>query len=155
MRKRNAGPRPARQALPKFTRIGSYIGSMYSSIRSEHEGSLAVVTLNRPERRNAMSLDLMRELIACLDVIADTPGVRAVILAAAGKVFSSGHDLNELVGGTIADYRRIFDVCTQLMTKIQSIPQPVIAQVQGIATAAGCQLVATCDLAVASSEATF
>ena len=128
---------------------------MYSYIRSEREGSLAVVTLNRPERRNAMSLDLMRELIECLDEIAETGGVRAVILAAAGKVFSSGHDLNELVGGSIADYRRIFDVCTQLMLKIQAIPQPVIAQVQGIATAAGCQLVATCDLAVASAEATF
>jgi len=128
---------------------------MYSYVRSEREGSLAVVTLNRPERRNAMSLDLMRELIVCLDEIAETTGIRAVILAAAGKVFSSGHDLNELVGGTIADYRRIFDVCTQLMLKIQAIPQPVIAQVQGIATAAGCQLVATCDLAVCSSEATF
>jgi enoyl-CoA hydratase/carnithine racemase len=102
-----------------------------------------------------MSLDLMRELIACLDEIAETSGVRAVILAAAGKVFSSGHDLNELVGGTIAEYRRIFDICTQLMLKIQAIPQPVIAQVQGIATAAGCQLVATCDLAVCSSDATF
>jgi enoyl-CoA hydratase/carnithine racemase len=128
---------------------------MYSYIRSEREGSLAVVTLNRPERRNAMSLDLMRELIVCLDEIAQTTEIRAVILAAAGKVFSSGHDLNELVGGTIADYRRIFDVCSQLMLKIQAIPQPVIAQVQGIATAAGCQLVATCDLAVCSSEATF
>ena len=128
---------------------------MYRYLLSEREGSLAVVTLNRPERRNAMSLDLMLELIACLDEISSKTDVRAVILAAAGKVFSSGHDLNELVGGTIADYRRIFDVCTQLMAKLQSIPQPVIAQVQGIATAAGCQLVATCDLAVASSEATF
>jgi enoyl-CoA hydratase/carnithine racemase len=128
---------------------------MYSYIRSEREGSLAVVTLNRPERRNAMSLELMRELIECLDEIAEAVDVRAVILAAAGSVFSSGHDLNELVGGSIADYRRIFDVCTQLMLKIQAIPQPVIAQVQGIATAAGCQLVATCDLAVASAEATF
>jgi enoyl-CoA hydratase/carnithine racemase len=128
---------------------------MYSYIRSEREGALSIVTLNRPERRNAMSLDLMRELIECLDQIAETSDVRAVILAAAGKVFSSGHDLNELVGGSIADYRRIFDVCSQLMLKIQAIPQPVIAQVQGIATAAGCQLVATCDLAVCSSEATF
>ena len=119
------------------------------------EGSLAVLTLNRPERRNAMSLAMMLELIERLDEISSTPEVRAVILAAAGKVFSSGHDLNELVGGTIADYRRLFDVCAQLMAKIQAIPQPVIAQVQGIATAAGCQLVATCDLAVASAEATF
>jgi enoyl-CoA hydratase/carnithine racemase len=121
----------------------------------EREGSLAVITLNRPERRNALSLELMLELIDCLDGVAGEPETRVVILAAAGKVFSSGHDLNELVGGSIAQYRRIFDVCTQLMAKIQSIPQPVIAQVQGIATAAGCQLVATCDLAVASAEATF
>lgn len=122
---------------------------------SEREGTLAVITLNRPERRNALSLDLMLELIECLDHISSTPEVRVVILAAAGKVFSSGHDLNELVGGSIGDYRCLFDVCTQLMMKIQSIPQPVIAQVHGIATAAGCQLVATCDLAVASSDATF
>ncbi len=128
---------------------------MYRYLLSSREGSLAVVTLNRPERRNALSLDLMLELIACLDEIGATREVRAVILAAAGKVFSSGHDLNELVGGTIAEYRRLFDVCAQLMTRIQSIPQPVIAQVQGIATAAGCQLVATCDLAVSSELATF
>ena len=128
---------------------------MYRYLLSAREGSLAVVTLNRPERRNAMSLDLMLELIGCLDEIGSNSEVHAVILAAAGKVYSSGHDLNELVGGTIAEYRRLFDVCTQLMAKIQSIPQPVIAQVQGIATAAGCQLVATCDLAVASAEAQF
>jgi enoyl-CoA hydratase/carnithine racemase len=78
-----------------------------------------------------------------------------VILAAAGKVFSSGHDLSEMVGRDINDYREVFDVCTELMTRIQAIPQPVIAQVQGIATAAGCQLVATCDLAVASDQAAF
>jgi enoyl-CoA hydratase/carnithine racemase len=128
---------------------------MYSYVLSAREGSLAIVTLNRPERRNAMSLGLMLELIGCLDEIGSNSEIRAVILGAAGKVYSSGHDLNELVGGTIADYRRLFDVCTQLMAKIQSIPQPVIAQVQGIATAAGCQLVATCDLAVASAEAQF
>lgn len=128
---------------------------MYRYLLSHREGSLAVITLNRPDRRNALSLDLMLELIECLDELAATTDVHAVILAAAGKVFSSGHDLNELVGGSIADYRRIFDVCSQLMLKIQAIPQPVIAQVQGIATAAGCQLVATCDLAVCSSEATF
>jgi enoyl-CoA hydratase/carnithine racemase len=128
---------------------------MYRYLLQDREDSLAIVTLNRPDRRNALSLDLMLELIACLDGIAAEINIRAVILAAAGKVFSSGHDLKELVGGTIVEYRRIFDVCTQLMAKIQSIPQPVIAQVQGIATAAGCQLVATCDLAVASSEATF
>ncbi len=97
----------------------------------------------------------MLELIACLDEFAASTTIRAIILAAAGKVFSSGHDLSEMVGRTVTDYRRLFDVCTQLMTKIQSIPQPVIAQVQGIATAAGCQLVATCDLAIASDQAAF
>ena len=126
-----------------------------SEVGLTFEGNLAVVTLQRPERRNALSLDLMLELAGRLDGIAQKPEVRVVILEAAGKVFSSGHDLGEMTGRGIEDYRRIFDVCTELMTKIQSIPQPVIAQVQGVATAAGCQLVATCDLAVASSEAAF
>ncbi len=120
------------------------------------EGSIGVITLNRPNgRRNALSLDLMLDLIASLDAFAADPSIRAIILAAHGKVFSSGHDLTEMVERTVSEYRRIFDVCTQLMTKIQSVPQPVIAQVQGIATAAGCQLVATCDLAIASEEASF
>ena len=127
----------------------------YENIRFETEGPLAVVTLNRPNRRNALSLELMLELIDCLGRIGGDSSLRAVILAAAGKVFCSGHDLSQMVGRDINEYRRIFDVCTELMTKVQSIPQPVIAQVQGIATAAGCQLVATCDLAVASDQASF
>jgi enoyl-CoA hydratase/carnithine racemase len=127
----------------------------YENISFTREGQTAVLTLNRPERRNALSLKLMMEAIACLDEIGRDRSVRAVILAAAGKVFCSGHDLSEMTGRDINDYRRIFDVCTELMTKIQSIPQPVIAEVQGIATAAGCQLVATCDLTVASKEARF
>jgi enoyl-CoA hydratase/carnithine racemase len=126
-----------------------------SSVGLKFEGHLAVVTLQRPERRNALSLDLMLELAGCLDGISSKADVRAVILAAEGRAFSSGHDLGEMTGRGIDEYWRIFDVCTELMTKIQSIPQPVIAQVQGVATAAGCQLVATCDLAVASTEATF
>jgi enoyl-CoA hydratase/carnithine racemase len=127
----------------------------YETIRLEHEGTTAVVTLNRPERRNALSLALMQELIDCLEGIGGDREVRAVILAAAGKVFCSGHDLSEMAGRDINEYRRLFDVCTRLMTAVQSIPQPVIAEVQGIATAAGCQLVATCDLAVASEQAAF
>jgi enoyl-CoA hydratase/carnithine racemase len=127
----------------------------YQSISFETEGPIAVVTLNRPQRRNALSLELMTELIACLNEIGRDRSLRAVILAAAGKVFSSGHDLSEMVGRDLNDYREVFDVCTELMTRIQSIPQPVVAQVQGIATAAGCQLVATCDLAVASDQAGF
>jgi enoyl-CoA hydratase/carnithine racemase len=126
-----------------------------SNLSLELEGHIAVMTLQRPERRNALSFDLMLEMAAALDAVASNGEVRAVIVQSAGKVFSSGHDLGEMTGRSVADYRRIFDICTELMTKIQAIPQPVIAQVQGMATAAGCQLVATCDLAVASSEATF
>ena len=119
------------------------------------DGQLGIITLNRPDRRNALSLQLMLELIEALDRFGSDANVRAVILASSGRVFCSGHDLSEMTGRTVGDYRRIFDVCTQLMTKIQSIPQPVVAQVQGVATAAGCQLVATCDLAIASEEAQF
>ncbi len=97
----------------------------------------------------------MQELIDCLGAIGGRRDLRVVILAATGKVFSSGHDLSEIVGRDINEYRRLFDVCTELMTKMQSIPQPVIAEVQGVATAAGCQLVATCDLAIAAEDAAF
>jgi enoyl-CoA hydratase/carnithine racemase len=127
----------------------------YENICWATEGPIALVTLNRPERRNALSLRLMQELIDCLGVIGGRRDLRVVILAAAGKAFSSGHDLSEMVGRDINEYRHLFDVCTELMTKLQSIPQPVIAEVQGIATAAGCQLVATCDLAIAADEAAF
>ena len=127
----------------------------YQHLILSTEGQLGIITLNRPERRNALSLDLMLELISCLNTMTAEKNIRAIILAASGKVFSSGHDLSEMVGRTVSDYRRLFDVCTELMTKIQSIPQPVIAQVQGVATAAGCQLVATCDLAIASDQAAF
>ncbi|MCP5109410.1 MAG: enoyl-CoA hydratase, partial [bacterium] len=127
----------------------------YQCLVVEREGSTAVITLNRPERRNALSVELMEELIACLGEVAGDAETRAVIIAAAGKVFCSGHDLNEMVDRGVDEYRRIFDVCTRLMTKMQTIPQPVIAEVHAIATAAGCQLVATCDLVVAASEARF
>ena len=119
------------------------------------ESNVAVVTLNRPERRNALSLALMQELITCLRETGARRDVRVVILAAAGKVFCSGHDLSEMPGRDIDEYRRLFAVCTELMGLIQSIRQPVIAEVQGTATAAGCQLVATCDLAIASEESSF
>jgi enoyl-CoA hydratase/carnithine racemase len=127
----------------------------YENLGFETDGSVAVVTLNRPGKRNALSLGLMRELLDCFGCIGKEKQLRAVILAAAGKVYSSGHDLSELVDRDINEYRQIFDVCAELMTRIQSIPQPVIAEVQGTATAAGCQLVATCDLAVAAEEALF
>ncbi len=97
----------------------------------------------------------MQELIDCLNEIGSRRDLRVVILAANGKVFSSGHDLSEMVGRNINEYRSLFDVCAELMTRLQSIPQPVIAEVQGIATAAGCQLVASCDLAIAAEDAAF
>ena len=118
-------------------------------------GPIASIRLDRPERRNALSLALMRELIGCLDELAREPECRVVALSAAGPAFCAGHDLSEMTDGTVAQYRELFDDCSRLMLKIQAIPQPVIAQVQGVATAAGCQLVASCDLAVASEHATF
>jgi enoyl-CoA hydratase/carnithine racemase len=127
----------------------------YQNILFDTEGQLAIMTLNRPQRRNALSLELMTELIECLNEIGDNRALRVVLLRAAGKVFCSGHDLGEMGGRDINEYRQVFDVCTELMTRVQSIPQPVIAEVQGIATAAGCQLVASCDLAVASDQAAF
>jgi len=132
-----------------------HLKSSYDNLLFDSTGAIAVVTLNRPERRNALSLALMEELIDCLGSIGRSAELRAVILAANGPAFCAGHDLSEMQDRSIGDYRRIFDICTTLMTTIQSIPQPVIAEVQGIATAAGCQLVATCDMAVSCDAAQF
>jgi enoyl-CoA hydratase/carnithine racemase len=127
----------------------------YEAILVERDAPIATITMNRPERRNALSVDMMNELIDAFKTLGRDKEVRSIVLAANGPAFSAGHDLRELVGGTINDYRYVFDVCTELMTTIQAIPQPVIARVHRIATAAGCQLVATCDLAVAAEEARF
>ena len=118
-------------------------------------GPVATIRLNRPRQRNALSMDLIRDLIAVLEGIGTNREVAAVILAAEGSAFCAGHDLNEMVDRNVNEYRQIFDLCTDLMTAIQRIPQPVIAQVHGMATAAGCQLVAACDLVVASENARF
>jgi enoyl-CoA hydratase/carnithine racemase len=120
-----------------------------------HEGDIATVAMNRPERRNALSLAMMQELDAALAAIGEQAAVRVVILRGEGPAFSAGHDLRELLGRDAAAYERIFETCVGLMNRIEAIPQPVIAEVATVATAAGCQLVAACDLAVASSEATF
>ena len=97
----------------------------------------------------------MEELIDALRALGKNPDVRAIVIAGAGPVFSAGHDLGEMVGRDLAFYQRLFDVCTDLMETIHQVPQPVIASVHGIATAAGCQLVASCDLAVATQDARF
>ncbi len=127
----------------------------YDSILVERDAPVATITMNRPEKRNALSSEMMRELNDALRTLSAEPDVRAIVLAANGPAFSAGHDLRELVDGDINRYRAVFDLCTELMETIQAIPQPVIARVHRIATAAGCQLVATCDLAVAAEEATF
>ena len=128
---------------------------VFNSILIERDAPVATITMNRPEKRNALSSKMMRELTDALRALSAESDVRAIVLAANGPAFSAGHDLRELVDGDINRYRAVFDLCTELMETIQAIPQPVIASVQKIATAAGCQLVATCDLAVAAEEATF
>src|SRR5580693_2869863 len=126
-----------------------------SEIFTKRDGEVAVIALNRPEKRNALSLQMMRELDGALAAVAEQPEVRVVVLRGEGPAFSAGHDLRELVGRDVEAYRTIFEACVQLMARIEAIPQPVIAEVAKVATAAGCQLVAACDLAVASSDATF
>lgn len=127
----------------------------YEHIFVERDAPIATITMNRPDKRNALSTPMMEELTDAFQTLSRERDVRVMVLAANGPAFSAGHDLRELVGGDINAYRHVFDVCTVLMTTIQEIPQPVIARVHRIATAAGCQLVATCDLAVAAEEATF
>lgn len=116
---------------------------------------VAWLTLNNPARRNALSSEVLAELEARLAEIALDRSARVVVLRSHGPVFSSGHDLNELVNGDAEDYTAVFDACTRVMESIRLLPKPVIAQVQGLATAAGCQLVATCDIAVAAETAAF
>jgi enoyl-CoA hydratase/carnithine racemase len=124
-------------------------------IVEEDSGGLVTLTMNRPEKRNALSTAMMAELNTELAAIGKRSDARAVIIAGNGPAFSAGHDLGELKGRDLAFYRHEFDLCAQLMLTIQAIPQPVIARVHAIATAAGCQLAATCDLVVAGESASF
>jgi enoyl-CoA hydratase/carnithine racemase len=119
------------------------------------EGTTGRITLNRPEKRNALSLELMRELAVALIDVSGSDGVRAIVIEGAGPAFSAGHDLSEMIDREEAFYRELFAVCTEMMETIHAVPQPVIAKVHGIATAAGCQLVAACDLAVAAQGTRF
>lgn len=127
----------------------------YEHIRVDVDRAITHITMNRPERRNALSEAHMGELIAAVRAAGERRETRAVILSGNGPAFCAGHDLRELIDRDVATYRRVFERCVELMTAIQAIPQPVIAQVHGIATAAGCQLAATCDLVVASDDARF
>jgi enoyl-CoA hydratase/carnithine racemase len=116
---------------------------------------IVTLTLDRPERRNALSEALLSEFEAALGAIAEDVSCRAVVVAANGPVFSAGHDLSEMIGRSEGEYVGLFGRCSRVMQGLRSLPQPVIARVQGPALAAGCQLVASCDLAVASDTATF
>jgi enoyl-CoA hydratase/carnithine racemase len=121
----------------------------------ERAGGVVTLWLNRPAQRNALSRELMGAVTAALDDLGEQPEVRVVVLGGRGQAFCAGHDLSEMIGLELAEYREIFELCTRMMTAIHELPQPVIARVHGMATAAGCQLVAACDLVVASSEALF
>ena len=125
-------------------------------LRHDGENGITTLTLNRPRARNALSVALMTALQEALDAIAGDRAVKVVVIAGAGPGFCAGHDLKEIRANPGRDiYRALFEQCSRLMTTITRLPKPVIAKVHGIATAAGCQLVATCDLAVAASDARF
>jgi enoyl-CoA hydratase/carnithine racemase len=118
------------------------------------DGPITTITLDRPDKRNALALDVMTELTAVFREVGDSEAL-GVVLAANGPVFSAGHNFADMAGVSLADVRHLFEVCTEMMDTVQSIPQPVVAKVHALATAAGCQLVATCDLAVAAESAAF
>jgi enoyl-CoA hydratase/carnithine racemase len=118
------------------------------------EGAITTITLNRPEKRNALSLTMMEELTAAFTDVGQS-AARGVVLAANGPVFSAGHNFADMAGANLAAVRQLFLACTRMMDAIQAIPQPVCAKVHALATAAGCQLVATCDLAIAAQSAGF
>ena len=125
------------------------------------DGAVAHLRMNAPERLNALSDEMLAALQEVLDQLADDSAIRAVILSGAGKAFCAGHDLKQMTAarqaedGGRASFADLFDRCTKVMTRIRTLPQPVIAQVHGIATAAGCQLVATCDMAIADTDTRF
>ena len=121
----------------------------------ERDGDLGVVTMNRPERRNALSEPHMRELVGTVEQLGADADVRAIVIAANGPAFSSGHDLGELAVNDLPATHELLGLCATFMRKLQTAPVPVVAAVQGIATAAGCQLVASADLAVAADTARF
>jgi enoyl-CoA hydratase/carnithine racemase len=126
----------------------------YEHIDVERAGDFATITMNRPQRRNALSLEHMRELITAFGEVGNSDA-RGIVLAGHGPVFSAGHDFADMAGADLPYMRALLTTCTDLMTLIQHVPQPVVARVHGLATAAGCQLVATADLAVASEDAGF
>jgi enoyl-CoA hydratase/carnithine racemase len=136
-------------------RVTSVPGTAYRNLLVTADGPAARIVLNRPDKRNALSLELMEEMIAALREVSTLDAIRVVVIEGAGPAFSAGHDLSEMIGREEEFLRHLFDVCTVMMETIHELPQPAIAKVHGIATAAGCQLVAACDLAVAAEGTRF
>lgn len=126
----------------------------YQFVLVSTDGPITTITLDRPEKRNALALDVMIELTAAFEAVGASEAL-GVVLAANGPVFSAGHNFGDMAGATLGQARHLFEVCTRMMDTVQSIPQPVVAKVHALATAAGCQLVATCDLAIAAESAGF
>lgn len=127
----------------------------YQDILVETGDQIGTITLNSPKTINSLSKNMIREVTQALEGFASDPATKVIVIKANGKHFCSGHNLREMVHGDQPEYRTIFDQCTRMMSLVHKVPQMVIAQVHGIATAAGCQLVATCDLAVADETAKF
>lgn len=127
----------------------------YRNLLVRQEGSAARIVLNRPEKRNALSLELIEEMIIAAREISALRETRAIVIEGAGPAFSAGHDLSEMVGRDREFMADLFDRCSVMMQALHETPQPVIAKVHGIATAAGCQLVAACDLAIAAQGTRF
>jgi enoyl-CoA hydratase/carnithine racemase len=126
----------------------------FEHVLVERSGDFTTITMNRPQRRNALSLSHMRELIAAFSAAGESDAL-GIVLAGSGPVFSAGHDFADVAEADLGAVRSLLQTCTELMSLIQQVPQPVVARVHGLATAAGCQLVASADLAVASEDAGF
>ena len=140
----------------QYAVVMSYIpGTEYRNLLLTAEAQAARILLNRPDKRNALSHELMDELLSALREVSAHPATRVIVIEGAGPAFSAGHDLSEMIGRDEAFLRELFELCTVMMETIHELPQPVIAKVHGIATAAGCQLVAACDLAVAAEGTRF
>lgn len=148
-------PRPLSQVEPApASQVEPRPADTAQNVVVVRDGATTTITLNRPEKRNALSLEVMTDLRAALRAAGESDTL-AVVLAAEGPVFSAGHNFADMAGADLRKARELFELCTDLMTTIQSIPQPVIAKVHALATAAGCQLVASCDLAIAADTAGF
>src|SRR5262245_1745739 len=152
----HAGDVLVSRAAPEYVvRVSSLLDTAYRNLLVTQDGPAARIVLNRPEKRNALSLELMEEMIAALREASAQRVNRAIVIEGAGPAFSAGHDLSEMIGRERELLAHLFDRCSVMMETIHEVRQPVIAKVHGIATAAGCQLVAACDLAVAAEGTRF